>query len=91
MSLSPAAVLTAAAALAAVLALIVLAGRAARVAGRARGAGGARLLAVREVLALDGRRRLHRVACAGREVLLLTGGATDVVVGWLPPEAETRS
>ena len=47
--------------------------------------------ALAAVLALDGRRRLHRVACNGREVLLLTGGGTDVVVGWLPPEAETRS
>ena len=84
------AVLTAAAALAAVLALVLLAGRAARAAGLARGAGGSQHLAVREVLALDGRRRLHRVACGGREVLLLTGGGTDVVVGWLPPEAEGR-
>ena len=95
MPLSPSsplgAFLTAAAALAAVLALVVLAGRAARAAGLARGSGGAKLLAVREVLALDGRRRLHRVACNGREVLLLTGGGTDVVVGWLPPEEEPRS
>ena len=38
----------------------------------------------RETLALDRTRRLHLVACDGRDLLLLTGGATDVVVGWLP-------
>lgn len=85
------AALTAAAALAAVVALVLLAGRAARAAGLARGAGGSKRLVVREVLALDGRRRLHRVACGGREVLLLTGGGADVVVGWLPPEAEAET
>ena len=51
-----------------------------------RRAGTARRLAARESLPLDGRRRLHLVACDGREVLLLTGGTTDVVVGWLSGE-----
>jgi flagellar protein FliO/FliZ len=41
-------------------------------------------LAVREVIALDSRRRLHLVRCGDRDVVLLTGGQTDVVVGWLP-------
>jgi flagellar protein FliO/FliZ len=36
------------------------------------------------VLALDSGRRLHLVRCEGRDVLLLTGGPQDVVVGWLP-------
>lgn len=38
-------------------------------------------------LALDPRRRLHLVRCDDRQVLLLTGGAQDLVVGWLasPP------
>jgi flagellar protein FliO/FliZ len=45
--------------------------------------GDGRLVAVQS-LALDSRRRLHLVACDGRQVLLLTGGAQDVVVGWLP-------
>lgn len=49
--------------------------------------GGGRLMAVQS-LALDSRRRLHLVACDGRQVLLLTGGAQDVVVGWLPAAGE---
>ncbi|OJY63977.1 MAG: hypothetical protein BGP12_15620 [Rhodospirillales bacterium 70-18] len=50
------------------------------------GTGDARL-AVARTLALDPRRRLHLVRCEGRQVLLLTGGAQDIVVGWLPPGA----
>ncbi len=79
--------LTAAAALGAVVLLILLAGRLAPRLGMMRRPGTARRLAARESLPLDARRRLHLVACDGREVLLLTGGSTDVVVGWLPGEA----
>ena len=76
-------------ALAVVLGLIWLAQLLAR--GRLAGLlpkGGGRLATVQS-LALDSRRRLHLVACDGRQVLLLTGGGQDVVVGWLPagPEA----
>lgn len=74
--------LSAAAALAGVLAALVLALRGLRAAGMARRAG--RRLAVEEALALDGRRRLVLVSCDGRALLLLTGGAQDVVLGWLP-------
>lgn len=56
-------------------------------AGLARPAPGRRLL-LREAVALDRTRRLHLVACDGRDLLLLTGGGADVVVGWLPaPDA----
>lgn len=43
-----------------------------------------RRLAVIEAAALDPRRRLVLARCDGREVLLLLGGPTDTVVGWLP-------
>ena len=76
--------LTAAAALAAVVVLILLAGRMAPRLVLARGGASSRRLVVREATALDARRRLHLVACDGRELLLLTGGPNDVVVGWLP-------
>jgi flagellar protein FliO/FliZ len=76
-------ILTAIAALVAVLALIWLAGRAARFSGMAQRPASGRLLEVQDVIALDARRRLHVVKCEGRRVLLLTGGAQDVVVGWL--------
>lgn len=33
-------------------------------------------------LVLDGRRRLHLVQCGADQVLLLTGGATDVMLPW---------
>ena len=45
---------------------------------------------MQDVLALDARRRLHLVKCDQRRVLLLTGGAQDVVVGWLDPEEPPR-
>jgi flagellar protein FliO/FliZ len=79
-------ILTAIGALAAVLALIWLAGRAARLGGMAKRPANGRLLAVQDVIALDTRRRLHLVKCEGRRVLLLTGGAQDVVVGWIDRE-----
>ena len=44
-----------------------------------------RRLAVREVLPLDPKRRLVLVRCDDRELLLLTGGAGEVSLGWLPP------
>ena len=75
--------LSALAALAAVLGLVWLASRAARWGGLAPRASGARRLAVQDALALDTRRRLTLVRCDDRSVLLLTGGAQDVVVGWL--------
>ncbi|MBK1661981.1 hypothetical protein CKO45_27700 [Paracraurococcus ruber] len=51
-----------------------------------RGGPGApgRRLAVAEALALDPRRRLLLVRCDDRELLLLTGGGQDAVIGWLP-------
>ena len=77
-------VLTAVAALGAVIAAILLAGRAARHA-RLNRQGTGRRLVLREALALDRTRRLHLVACDGRDLLLLTGGGADQVVAWLPP------
>lgn len=78
-------ILSAVAALLAVLALIWLAGRMARFGGLARRPATGGLLVVQDVLVLDARRRLHLIKCEERRVLLLTGGAQDVVVGWLEP------
>lgn len=80
--------LTAALALLGVLAVLALLARGARLAGfaPAHGAGARRRLALQEVLALDARRRLLLVRCDGREMLLLTGGGQDAVVGWVPRE-----
>jgi flagellar protein FliO/FliZ len=73
------------AALAVVLALIVLSGRAARLirAGRLPAAG-ERRLAIRAAMALDPRRRVVLITCDKYEILLLTGGPQDLVIGWLP-------
>jgi flagellar protein FliO/FliZ len=79
--------LTAVGALVAVLALVLLGGRALRASGLAPGARPGARLGVQESLALDARRRLTLVRCDGRDVLLLTGGAQDQVVGWLPERA----
>ncbi len=77
--------LSAGAALVAVLAALLLTARMARAAGIGARAG--RRLAVEETLALDSRRRLVLLRCDGRSLLLLTGGAQDQVVGWLPDAA----
>jgi flagellar protein FliO/FliZ len=42
-----------------------------------------RTLAIRESIALDPRRRIHLVQCGQRQVILLTGGGQDLVIGWL--------
>lgn len=44
--------------------------------------GAARTLFLKETIALDPRRRLHVVQCGQRQVVLLTGGGQDLVVGW---------
>lgn len=79
-SLSP--WLPALAALSAVVLLLWLLARGARLTGLAAPAG--KRLGVQEVLALDTRRRLVLLRVDGREVLLLTGGPQDSVLGWLP-------
>lgn len=76
-------ILTAFAALAAVLGLVLLAGRAARATNFARLRPNQRL-ATRESVAIDRNRSLRIVSCDGRELLLLLGGGTDLVIGWLP-------
>ncbi len=86
-TIDPATWITATAALAGVVALILLAGRLARRAGLASPRGGGRLR-IEESIALDARRRLVLLRCDGRALLLMTGGAQDQVVGWLPePDA----
>lgn len=84
MFLNPDAVLTSAGALAAVLLPLLLVAWLLRIRHRGHGRGAGRRLAIEEALALDTRRRLLLVRCDGRELLLLTGGSQDAVVGWLP-------
>ncbi len=42
-----------------------------------------RTLILRESIALDPRRRVHLVQCGQRQVILLTGGGQDIVIGWM--------
>jgi flagellar protein FliO/FliZ len=42
-----------------------------------------RTLILRESIALDPRRRVHLVQCGQRQVVLLTGGGQDLVIGWM--------
>ena len=74
-------------ALATVVGLVLLAGRVARSVGLARGRTGQRL-ALHDSIAIDRTRSLRIVSCDGRELLILIGGGSDVMLGWLPP-AET--
>ena len=80
--LSLATLLTAVAALAGVLGALALLLRGLRSVSQTRAAG--RRLALEEAVALDSRRRVVLLRCDGRHLLLLTGGASDVVIGWLP-------
>jgi flagellar protein FliO/FliZ len=77
--------LTAVGALLGVLAALVLLLRGLKAMQSPRGD---RRLAVEEAIALDSRRRLVLARCDGRALLLLTGGAQDQVIGWVP-ERET--
>ena len=69
-------------ALAAVLALLWLVSRGLSAGGLAPRDG--RRLALQEMLTIDARRRLLLFRCDDREVLVLTGGGQDAVLGWLP-------
>jgi len=69
-------------ALAAVLVPLWLGARAVR-GGRPTARDGRRL-AVGEAVALDSRRRIILVRCDGRDLLVLTGGSQDMLIGWLP-------
>jgi len=42
-----------------------------------------RTLVLRESIALDPRRRIHLVQCGQRQVVRLTGGGHDLIIGWL--------
>ena len=64
--------LSALGALALVIGLIVLLRFGARFVGRGR-------------LGLDNRRRLHLIRTEAGQVLVLTGGASDVMLPWPPP------
>lgn len=78
------------AALLVVLVLIRLAARAAQRFGLAPRSGAGRRLTLAETLPLDPRRRVHLIRCDSHEILLLTGGGRDVVIGWLVrPETES--
>ncbi len=77
------ALLTSAAALAGIIGVILLLGRALRHTSLGRSQAPARLLVVKDSIALDARRRLYLVQHGDRSVLLLTGGGSDLVVGWL--------
>ena len=74
---------TAVLALVAVVGLVVLAGRLARASGLARPRTGQRL-AIRETMPIDRSRSLKIISCDGRELLVLVGGGSDVLLGWLP-------
>jgi hypothetical protein len=75
--------LFAAVALAGIVGVILLIGRVLRHTSLGKPASSGRLLIVKDTIALDARRRLHLIQHGDRAVLLLTGGETDLVVGWL--------
>ena len=89
MSIPYTSLLTALIALAAVVGLVLLAGRVARTTGLVRAQNGKRL-AVRETIPIDRTRSIRIVVCDGRELLLLVGGGSDVLLGWLSDQEVSR-
>ncbi len=84
-------ILTTLAALAAVIVMILLARFGTRLVGlvpRRSPTGSA--LSLDASLSIDPRRRVSLIGCQGHQLLLLTGGPTDVVLGWLPPASSRR-
>ncbi len=73
------------AALAATVGAIYLLAAIARRSGLAATARPGRRLSVIETVSLDPRRRLVLARCDGAEALLLVGGESDQVVGWVTP------
>jgi flagellar protein FliO/FliZ len=80
--------LQAAAALGVVLLLIWGAAKALRPSSVAEGRSAGRRLRLIEALAIDPRRRVLLLRCDGRDLLLLTGGAEDRLLGWLPTQPD---
>ena len=78
-------ILTVGAALAAVIAMILLVRFGTRLTGLTQhGPPRQSALVLEASLALDARRRLTLVRCQGGRILLLTGGSSDMLLGWLP-------
>ena len=85
-------ILTIGSALVAVVAMILLVRVATRLLGpMTRGGAGQDKLALQATLALDPRRRLSLIRCEGHQLLLLTGGGADILLGWLPGTASPRA
>ena len=80
-------VLSAIAALVFVVCLIWLAGRALRMTRAASHPLAGKRMSITDSLTLGPRKRLLLISCDGNDLLLLTGGAQDVLLGWLPPKA----
>jgi len=76
-------IITATGALIGVLVLVALAAWLARIGGWVQRPRTGKLLALLETMALDGQRRLLLVQCGEQQVVLLTGGPQDLVVGWM--------
>ena len=83
--------LSATGALVLVVGLIVLLRYGTRFVAARRPRAGATPLWLAGQLGLDNRRRLHLIQCGGAQVLLLTGGASDVMLPWPPPGAAPAS
>jgi flagellar biogenesis protein FliO len=45
-----------------------------------------RALRLCETLPLDPKRRIHLLECEGSKVLVMTGGGSDQVIGWVQPK-----
>ncbi len=76
--------LSAIAALLFVVCLIWLAGRALRMTRSAALPLCGKRLSMTDSLTLGPRKRLLLIRCDGKDMLLLTGGTQDILLGWLP-------
>ena len=79
----PSIVMSAAGILIGVIVLILGAAKLYRFSGWKTQSRSDRTLVLRESIALDPRRRVHLVQCGQRQVVLLTGGGQDLLIGWI--------
>lgn len=81
--MTTASILSALGVLAGIVGLVLIAGRVVSRLPLTAKFGAGRILVLRESIVLDPRRRVHLLQCGQRQVVLLTGGSQDIIIGWM--------
>lgn len=79
-------VLVAACSLASIIAILLLGTRLVRLRLMSPRIQSTKALRLCETLPLDPKRRIHLLECDGNKLLVMTGGGSDQVIGWVQPK-----